>query len=161
MNKPKSFKKAQQVILWIIIAGVIAMAVFAIVGIVRNELKPRRLISMGGTVFQAEVVDTAPAREKGLSGRSAIGDKEAMLFVFEGDGAWPIWMKDMNFPIDIVWLDESQKVVHVEQDVQPDAIPYEVYQSPEPARYVIEVKSGNANVTPGSLVKFDITKEGL
>ena len=58
----------------------------------------------------------------------------------------------MKMPIDIVWLDRDKKVVHIEENVQPDAEPYEVYQPPVPARYVLEMAAG-------SVQKFAVKKD--
>ena len=41
-----------------------------------------------------------------------------MLFVFERSGHHGFWMKDMNFPIDILWLRNS-RVVYVAENVRP------------------------------------------
>lgn len=151
----------QKVMKWLIVCGVLAMIGFAITKVIMHELRPRQMVSLGGTVFRADVADTPTARERGLAGRSSIGRDEAMLFVFDQDGAWPIWMKGMRFPIDIIWLDKDQKVVHVERNVYPDAEPHDSYYSPVPARYVLEVGAGQHNISVGSVARFDIAEEGL
>ena len=82
---------------------------------------------------------------------------EGMLFVTEKDGDIPIWMKDMRIPIDIIWLDAKKKVVHVKRDVWPDNEPHEVYHTPVPARYVLELPAGNAkehSIKPGVTARF-------
>lgn len=119
------------------------------------------MVSLGGTVFRADVANTEASRQKGLGGRVSIGRDEAMLFAFDYDASWPIWMKGMKFPIDIIWLDKNRKVVHVEKDVHPDAEPHDTYYSPVPARYVLEVGAGHHNITVGSVARFDIAEEGL
>ncbi|MBI5252912.1 MAG: DUF192 domain-containing protein, partial [Euryarchaeota archaeon] len=56
-----------------------------------------------------------------------------------------IWMKNMLFPLDIIWLDSDLKVVHIEHDIPPckeESCP--IYLPSSPARYILEV---NANVT--------------
>lgn len=67
-----------------------------------------------------------------------------MLFVFEEDGYHAFWMKDMKFSIDMIWLDESMAIVHIERNVSPSSYP-NTYKSPEPARYVLEVQAGTAD----------------
>jgi uncharacterized membrane protein (UPF0127 family) len=52
-------------------------------------------------------------------------------------------MKDMRFAIDIVWISEVLKVVHVAEDVSPATFP-EVFTPPEPARYVLELNAASA-----------------
>ena len=111
-----------------------------------------RIISIGDTVISVEVADTANLREQGLSGRENIcgtrlrqgcGEARGMLFVFDTDGLWNIWMKDMRFPIDIVWADVSGMVITIASNVAPDTYPKSFYPS-APARYVIELPAGFA-----------------
>lgn len=75
-------------------------------------------ITINGQTIRAEVVSTESAREKGLGGRSGIGADEGMLFVFERPGLHGFWMKDMHFPIDIVWMADG-KIVSIEENVDP------------------------------------------
>lgn len=104
---------------------------------------PQKQISVGESWLTVEVADTELARERGLSGRASLKEGTGLLFVFDKDGTWGIWMKDMNFPIDIVWLDASGVVVSVAAEVSPDTYP-EVFYPSALARYVLEVPAGYA-----------------
>ncbi len=75
-------------------------------------------VTINGQTIRAEVVSTEPARERGLGGRSGIGADEGMLFVFDSPGLHGFWMKDMRFPIDIVWMADG-KIVSIEENVDP------------------------------------------
>lgn len=98
---------------------------------------------LGSTTLQVSVADTREARVQGLSGTPILPSGIGKLFVFESDDAWSIWMKDMQYPLDIIWLDHARTIVHVEENVSPDTYP-ESFSSPTPARYVLEV---NASTT--------------
>ena len=87
------------------------------------------------------VADTDALRRRGLSGRPVLGELEGMLFVFDTEGEWGICMKDMNFPIDIIWVGQDGTVVTVAKDVSPDTYPQAFYPS-VPARFVLEVPAG-------------------
>lgn len=102
-----------------------------------------RNISIDDTTIHAFVADTDSTRERGLGGYSALSPNEGMLFVFQQDGSYGFWMKDMSFPIDILWLDANGYVVYVQENVTPETYPT-VYTSPQPARYVLELPSGFA-----------------
>lgn len=102
------------------------------------------LIRLGGQDFRTDMADTPAKRQQGLSGRETLERDEAMLFVFEEDGYHAFWMKDMKFSIDMIWLDESMAIVHIERNVSPSSYP-NTYKSPEPARYVLEVQAGTAD----------------
>ncbi len=102
-----------------------------------------RTITIGGVSLAVEVADTEVLREQGLSGRSDLPSGKGMLFVFDTDGVWGIWMKDMQFPIDIVWADVDGKVVTVALNIAPETYP-EVFLPSAPARYIIELPAGFA-----------------
>lgn len=68
-------------------------------------------VSVGDISFKTERLETESKRVKGLSGKKCIPDDVAMLFVFDKPDTYGFWMKDMNFSIDMIWLDGDKKVV--------------------------------------------------
>jgi uncharacterized protein len=96
---------------------------------------------LGSKKLSVEIVSSEVDRARGLSGRDSISDQEGMLFVFEETSKHCFWMKGMKFPIDIIWLDESWKVVHVAASVPPESYPSS-FCPEKPARYVLEVQTG-------------------
>ena len=109
---------------------------------------------MGGVSVAVAVADTESLREQGLSGRASLPEGQGMLFVFDTDEEWGIWMKDMLFAIDIVWADAQGTVVTVANDVAPNTYPKVFYPS-APARYVVELPAGFAaahSIAEGSKV---------
>lgn len=113
-------------------------------------------VVLGNTPYTLEVADTDLLREKGLSYRPSLDRQTGMLFVFTVPGVVRFWMKDMNFPIDIIWLDTDKKVVHVEHSLLPSTYPMSF--GPEiPTQYVIEIPAGDAvkaGLTVGDTVSF-------
>jgi uncharacterized membrane protein (UPF0127 family) len=65
-----------------------------------------------------------------------------MIFVHSTDDKWAVTMKDMNFPVDIVWLDSDKKVVYIVKNAPPESYPYEQFVPKKKARYVIELPAG-------------------
>lgn len=105
-----------------------------------SELIP---LTINDTNLQVSVADDVEERMLGLSGTPALAVDMGKLFVFEELGPHGIWMKDMNYPIDVLWLDASYTIVHIVQRFMPES--YEnrvVEQSPVPAQYVLEVNAG-------------------
>lgn len=98
-------------------------------------------VMIGSTTVQASVADSIPERIKGLSGTPFLPDDVVKLFAFGTEGEHSIWMKDMNYSIDIIWVAKNGTVVHIEENVSPDTYP-ESFSSPKPAWYVIETNAG-------------------
>ena len=92
-----------------------------------------------------EIANTDAERTQGLSGRASLPAGTGLLFVFESPGKYGFWMKDMNFPIDIVWLGDGMLPVGIEKNVSPDSYP-QVFYPPVPVRYVLEVNAGESSV---------------
>lgn len=105
---------------------------------------------------QALVADSNSERVRGLSGRQAFPEGQGMLFVFANNQRHGIWMKDMKFAIDIVWIDQTYKVVTVRSNVHPSTYP-EVFRPSRNARYVLELPAGKAaslGIAPGVVLGF-------
>jgi hypothetical protein len=98
-------------------------------------------IKLSGQIIKVETASTPEMQEKGLSGRKEIKENEGMLFVFENSGNYSFWMKDMNFPIDIIWLNEQKEVVFFKENVSPSTFP-ETFSPDKDSKYVLEVIAG-------------------
>jgi uncharacterized membrane protein (UPF0127 family) len=99
------------------------------------------VVKIGDTTIRVDISDTPALREKGLSGRESIEDGNGMLFVFEKPGMYGFWMKDMNFPIDIVWINSDNEVIGVEDSLSPDTYPKPFFPI-EAVKYVLELPAG-------------------
>src|SRR3989344_1777231 len=100
-------------------------------------------IALGGAILNIEIADTSPLRELGLSGRKTLDSNTGMLFIFDNDGNWGFWMKQMNFPLDIIWFDQNFKIVSLQKNLLPQSHPTVFYPGKN-SRYVLEVNSGFA-----------------
>jgi len=96
---------------------------------------------LGGVPVQASVADTMTTRIKGLSDTPYLPDDVIKLFAFGVPGPHSIWMKDMNYAIDILWVAEAGEIVHIEENVSPDTFPSS-FASPVPAWFVVETVAG-------------------
>lgn len=121
-----------------------------------REREASARITVGGAEFAVEVADTAYTRMQGLSGREELPEGRGMLFLFNPPERAGFWMKDMKFPIDIVWI-SGGRVVGVEESVSPDDNPSRtVYYPPAPVDRVLEIPAGSAataGITAGSVVE--------
>lgn len=140
----------------ILIVGMIGYGVYSLAQTMNTE---KTVVRIGQATLQAELATTSQQQRQGLGNRASLSDMGAMLFVFDADAKWEMVMRDMRFPLDIIWLDKDKKVVHIEANVQPDAEPYEIYKPNKQARYVLEVRSGLAKeqkVTVGTKAEFKL-----
>ncbi len=131
---------------------------------VASEVEPKNTITIGDTEVLVEVADSEIERKKGLSERRILEAKTGMLFVFENQDIQPaFWMKNMNVPIDIIWINDSE-VVQIHKNATPPEpgtpdSQLKLYIPDSPIDYVLEMPAGFAdtyNVTIGS--KVDLSK---
>ena len=96
--------------------------------------------------FQVEIARTQEEHERGLQFRSFLEENQGMLFIFPERGRHSFWMKDTLIPLDMIWLDESQRVVYILEDVPVcSKDPCPVYTPPREAKYVLEVNAGQVS----------------
>lgn len=96
---------------------------------------------LGETKLKLKIIENRDDLIRGLSGQSEIAKDEGLLFVFPTNKRAGIWMKDMNFPIDVLWIDENMKVVSIKENFLPNSYPEIAYPSQD-SKYVLEVLAG-------------------
>ncbi len=101
-------------------------------------------VQIGDVNYSLELVNTDTTRQQGLSGKPNLQPNNGMLFDFKQDGYWQIWMKEMNFAIDILWLNNQKQVVGVKTEALPQNYP-ESYGAEQQSQYVIELPAGSVN----------------
>ena len=99
------------------------------------------LISINGIRIEIERANTIEEKAQGLSRTTNLGEYQGMFFPYDEPGIYSFWMKDMQFPIDIIWIDEGYKIIDITKDIQPDSFP-QLFQPQYPAKYVLEVNAG-------------------
>jgi len=105
-------------------------------------------VEINGAILMAEVVSHRTSRARGLSGREMLGEREAMLFIFDEPDYYGIWMKDMKFPIDIFWI--SNGVIADIEENAPVPAPgtadaqLPVYRPDKEGELVLETRAGFA-----------------
>jgi uncharacterized membrane protein (UPF0127 family) len=113
-----------------------------------------------GATILAELADTAEKRAKGLMFRDSLPKNRGMLFTFAEAQPWTFWMKNTRLSLDIIWMDGTKTIVHIEPNVPSchrtdDGCPQ--YQPNDKAMYVLELGAGAAesfHLRRGSKLKF-------
>jgi len=107
-----------------------------------NSIYPNTVpMEIADVTVSASIAQTWAERIQGLSGTPYLPDHVVKLFIFDANGFHSIWMKDMNYSIDIIWVDEAKTIVHIAKDISPDSYP-ESFTPDKPAYYVIETVAG-------------------
>jgi uncharacterized protein len=118
-------------------------------------------ISINGINVTMAIASTDEQRIRGLSGIEKMNENEGMLFLFDKPSKQGFWMNKMNFPIDIIWLDSNNKVVHIEKQLEPCKLflACPVYNPEVDSLYVIELRSGFADdhsIKNDMIINFDV-----
>lgn len=134
--------------LFLVILVFLAVAIVMIIMEVgaKGEPPPSKVVALkvGQADFNVEIADTPTSRARGLSGRAKLGENEGMFFIFDMLGQYSFWMKDMKFPIDIIWIADD-KVVGIVLGAEPESMePPTIYTPPQPVDKVLEINAGAA-----------------
>lgn len=127
------------------------------------------VVRIGDALFSVDLALTPEQRSQGLSGRHVMAAETGMLFVFENEGALTFWMKEMRFPLDIVWIGADCTVVDVTLGAPPPEEGQGLADLPRfsprsPAQYVLEINAGefvDRGIEAGDLVEFAGDLDGL
>jgi uncharacterized membrane protein (UPF0127 family) len=149
----------------VLIPIAIAAVIIGIVGVLTipadsklAEVKfPRGTIKLDDKVLDVQIAETDAQKVRGLMFQNKLPDDQGMIFVFSQEQIVPIWMLNMQFPLDIIWFDANGNVVHIEKNVQPCKSALETATCTvqnadgKKAKYVLEVEGGFTD-------KFNITE---
>ena len=105
--------------------------------------------------FSVEIASTAEQIVKGLMHRQSLKAKHGMLFVFARDEMQSFWMKNTYIALDMVFINNSERIVHIHRNAKP--LDTRGISSRRPARYVLEINGGEADecrLTVGDRVKL-------
>lgn len=91
------------------------------------------------------MADTLARGAVGLMYRESMAANRGMLYVFPFERAWKIWMLNMRFALDVVWLDKRGVVVHMERNLRPckSFLSCRTYAPRRGAKYVLELNAGS------------------
>jgi uncharacterized protein len=94
-----------------------------------------------------DIALTDKQKQDGLSIKNFMNETEGMLFFLGDPTKASFWMKNMHFPIDIIWLDENFSIVHIENELKPCTMAFYCpsYKPLKESLYVLETIAGFAN----------------
>jgi len=105
--------------------------------------------------FSVEIADDAIEQIAGLMFRDALPERTGMLFVYEKDRVVQFWMKNVSFPVDMIFINRCGRITHIHENAQPDTT--SLIGSSGPVRAVLELNGGaskRAQIRPGDTVEL-------
>jgi len=119
-----------------------AIVVFITASVISREQSKYCDVIIGDNKITAELALTSEQQKQGLSGRENLAEGKGMLFVYDGYYITKFWMKNMNFPIDIIWI-KDDIVAGFAKNLPPEGeSPEQTYEPLTFINYVLEVPAG-------------------
>lgn len=132
----------------LIVLGVLIFATF-----LQNKDK---VLEIGGVKIAIKYARTPAEKQRGLCCRNSLPENSGMLFMYHSPGNYRFWMKDTHIPLDMYWISQDKKIVHIEENVQPSSYP-RTFGTNQRAQYILETNAGFAkkhNIQIDDRVKF-------
>ena len=107
----------------------------------KTQVANSSYVQINNLIISVQVADTPTARAKGLSDALSLPEKEGMFFIFSEPNNYKFLMKDMNFSIDMIWIDSNFKIIYIEHNISPKSFP-DKFGPEELSKYVLEVNAG-------------------
>ena len=119
------------------------------------------VILPGGHKLAVEIVSSPKQQQKGLMFRSVVPPDTGMLFVYDKTDYQQIWMKNVPFSLDVVFMDENRKITQIERNIPgstPDTPDDKIQRANGRGKYIIELAGGEAErlkLKKGMTLNFD------
>lgn len=133
----------------IIIAFIIILLIFSAVILfqINHTSLPKEKVAIDNHTFSVDIATTSAEQQQGLSGRQSLPQNQGMLFIFKTSNRYPFWMKDMKFPLDMIFINNN-KIVDIFNNVPvpktTDTSKLPIYTPKAAANQVLEINSGQA-----------------
>ena len=125
-----------------------------------EDLRLHTVTLPNGSQIRAEILTTQDELITGMKHRESLDEDRGLLFVYGKEGYYAFWMYEVKVPLDMIWIDQSRKIVQLVHECPPCPGPREKcpsYGGQVPAQYILEVRAGVAKkqgLKPGMLLSF-------
>lgn len=106
--------------------------------IYKNSVSPK--VKINGHELDVVLAKTDKDKQIGLSKYDKLDQDKGMLFIFDQPGFYPFWMKNMKFPIDIIFINKD-RIVTIYAEVPTSKRNLILYSPTEASDKVLEVKA--------------------
>ena len=104
--------------------------------------------------YKVKEATSSEEKAKGLQGVNNLPEDEGMLFYFDPPQDVQFWMKDVSIPLDIVFIDDDEEVIKVQEGIPND----ETFIEAPDVAYVLEVNA-NSGIQIGDELELDDEEE--
>lgn len=104
--------------------------------------------------YKVKEATSSEEKAKGLQGIDKLPEDEGMLFYFDPPQDVQFWMKDVNIPLDIVFIDDDEEVIKVQEGIPND----ETFIEAPDVAYVLEVNA-NSGIQVGDELELNDEEE--
>jgi uncharacterized membrane protein (UPF0127 family) len=148
-----------------IIGGVLLVIIVTfIIFILPNMMQPTTYLQLGDGVFRAKLATNETDRTNGLSGVTKLDSDQALLMVFPDQEKWEIGIKNIQIPVDIVWLNSGKKVIYIVKNVLPEDSASDSFSPKLSAKYVVELPAGTVDgkaISTNTTAVFQTNDQGI
>lgn len=165
MDIPQKALKWRMQTWFVLIAGLTAILVALIASFAFATFKPTTEVRIGQSgIYHLWTAKTDGELYRGLSGVEKLPSNGGLLMDFTVDSNHGIVMRDMQVPLDIIWLDKNKKVIYIVKNAPPELGESKEFRSTEPARYVLELPAGGVKssaIKLGDVAEFIDKESGI
>jgi len=150
-------KKRILILILVILAFVSAVFLWVQKSAKKESIDQENFVKINGYELKTEISATPEKQEMGLSGRKSLCENCSMLFVFSHQDKYSFWMKDMQFDLDMLWID-GEKIVQIDRNVSHTGGTREMRTADVPVDKVLEVNAGISDklgFKAGDLLELD------
>ncbi|MFT4608216.1 MAG: uncharacterized membrane protein (UPF0127 family) [Paraglaciecola sp.] len=109
-------------------------------------------LAINQDTYSLEIAKTQDQRQQGLMFRKKLGATNGMVFIYPHSANHRIWMKNTKIKLTVIWIDEREKVLSVQQLEPCKRNPCKSYGLNQPSRYIIELNHHVRNIKIGDKI---------
>jgi hypothetical protein len=118
----------------------VAVLLFVAAGAAAQQ-PPLPVVQLGAGMhlIRAEVADHEATRTRGLMHRASLAPNGGMLFVFDAEAPYCMWMKNTPLPLSVAFIDAGGAIVNI-ADMQPHT--EDAHCAARPVPFALEMRQG-------------------
>ncbi|MFC1711343.1 DUF192 domain-containing protein [Patescibacteria group bacterium] len=149
--------KKYLILLIVFLIGILSIIAFKALSTKEQLQQSKNMLQVGKCKFNIETAKTAEEKKQGLSGRQSLDQYTGIMFYYDQPKIYSFWMKDMNFPLDFVWINENT-IVDLSENIPPPTNSNNIPRasSRKPVNKVLEINAGmikNCEINIGSEIE--------